>query len=112
MENRVVITGLGIVSPIAHDVESFWQALMTNVSGVANTTIFDASTFPTHFSAEVKDYDLSDFNAFTGGLGLTHRPVGRKNGTLSAVTWQYFYYGRSNQLQAHTLSMVFDFSVR
>jgi 3-oxoacyl-[acyl-carrier-protein] synthase II len=61
MENRVVITGLGIVSPIAHDVESFWHALMTNVSGVANTTIFDASTFPTHFSAEVKDYDLSDF---------------------------------------------------
>ena len=58
------------------------------------------------------DYDLSDFNAFTGGLGLTHRPVGRKNGPLSAVTWQYFYYGRSNQLQAHTLSMVFDFSVR
>jgi len=63
MKNRVVITGFGIVSPIAHDVQSFWQALMTNVSGVANTTIFDASTFPTHFSAEVKDYELSDFIA-------------------------------------------------
>ena len=57
--NRVVITGTGIVCPIAHDVESFWQALMTGKSGAAKTTIFDASTFPTTFSAEVKDYDYS-----------------------------------------------------
>ena len=59
--HRVVITGLGVVCPLAHDVEAFWQALMTGKSGVAKTTIFDASTFPTAFSAEVKDYDLSRF---------------------------------------------------
>ncbi len=59
--HRVVISGLGVVSPLAHDVESFWQALMTGESGVAKTTIFDASTFPTTFSAEVKNFRLSDF---------------------------------------------------
>jgi len=59
--HRVVITGVGVVCPLAHDVESFWQGLMTGKSGVAKTTIFDASTFPTTFSAEVKDYDLSRF---------------------------------------------------
>jgi 3-oxoacyl-[acyl-carrier-protein] synthase II len=57
----VVITGLGIVSPLGHDVESLWKAIMTGQSGVAKTTIFDASTFPTKFSAEVKDYHLDKF---------------------------------------------------
>ena len=56
--NRVVITGLGILCPIAHDVETFWNGLMTGASGIAKTTFFDASTFPTTFSAEVKDFDL------------------------------------------------------
>jgi len=61
MTNRVVITGMGIVSPVAHNVEDFWQALITAKSGAAATTIFDASTFPTTFSAEVKNYDFSKY---------------------------------------------------
>jgi len=56
-KQRVVITGMGIVSPLGHDVETFWQAMMDGKSGTAKTTIFDASTFPTTFSAEVKNYD-------------------------------------------------------
>ena len=55
---RIVITGMGIVSPLGHDVESVWKAILAGHSGVARTTIFDASTFPTTFSAEVKDYDF------------------------------------------------------
>jgi 3-oxoacyl-[acyl-carrier-protein] synthase II len=56
---RVVITGMGLVTPLGHDVEAVWEALMTGKCGIAKTTIFDASCFPTTFSAEVKDYDLS-----------------------------------------------------
>ncbi len=61
MTKRVVITGMGIVGPLGHDVETFWDGIMAGKSGVAKTTIFDASTFPTKFSAEVKDYDLTKY---------------------------------------------------
>jgi 3-oxoacyl-[acyl-carrier-protein] synthase II len=61
MENRVVITGMGIVCPTGNDVESMWQAMLDGASGMAKTTIFDASTFPSTFSAEVKDYDFTKF---------------------------------------------------
>jgi 3-oxoacyl-[acyl-carrier-protein] synthase II len=59
MTERVVITGMGIVCPLGHDVETLWQAILAGKSGVAKTTIFDASTFPTTFDAEVKDYDFA-----------------------------------------------------
>ena len=61
MKHRVVITGMGIVCPLGHDVDTMWDGLMSGKSGAAPTTIFDASTFPTTFDAEVKDYDLSKF---------------------------------------------------
>ena len=60
MTERVVITGMGIVCPLSHDVETLWQALLSGKSGAAKTTIFDASTFPTTFGAEVKDYDPAE----------------------------------------------------
>ena len=61
MAERVVITGMGIVCPLGHDVETLWQAILAGKSGVAKTTIFDASTFPTTFDAEVKDYDFAEY---------------------------------------------------
>jgi len=61
MTNRVVITGMGIVCPMGHDVETVWTGMMQGKSGIANTTIFDASTFPSTFSAEVKDYSLAKY---------------------------------------------------
>jgi 3-oxoacyl-[acyl-carrier-protein] synthase II len=61
MTERVVITGMGIVCPLGHDVETLWQAILAGKSGAAKTTIFDASTFPTTFDAEVKDYDYSQY---------------------------------------------------
>ncbi len=57
MSERVVITGMGVVCPMAHDVETMWEGMLAGKNGVAKTTIFDASTFPSTFSAEVKDYD-------------------------------------------------------
>ncbi|HMP77983.1 MAG TPA: beta-ketoacyl-[acyl-carrier-protein] synthase family protein [Pirellulaceae bacterium] len=59
MRRRVVITGVGTVNPLGHDVETTWQALLAGKSGVGYTSIFDASHFPTRISAEVKDWDIS-----------------------------------------------------
>jgi len=59
MRRRVVITGVGVVNPIGHDVETVWNGLKEGKSGVGYTTIFDASAFPTKISAEVKDWDIS-----------------------------------------------------
>jgi 3-oxoacyl-[acyl-carrier-protein] synthase II len=58
---RVVITGMGWVTPMGHDLESVWRGLVAGESGVSRTDLFDASTFPTTFSAQVRDYDLSLF---------------------------------------------------
>jgi len=58
---RVVITGMGIVCPLGHDVETVWEAMLAGKSGMAKTTIFDASTFPSTFSAEVKNYDPTKY---------------------------------------------------
>ena len=57
MRRRVVITGIGVINPLGHDVETMWKALQEGQSGVDYTTIFDASRFPTKISAEVKGWD-------------------------------------------------------
>lgn len=59
--HRIVITGMGWITPLGHEIESVWRKLLAGESGVAPTTHFDASTFPTSFSAEVKDYDFRRF---------------------------------------------------
>jgi len=48
---------MGIVCPLGHDTQTFWEAVLAGRSGANRTTIFDASTFPTTFDSEVKDYD-------------------------------------------------------
>ncbi len=55
---RVVITGLGILSPIGNDLETFWSNCMAGLSGAAPITHFDASKFKTQFACEVKNFDL------------------------------------------------------
>ncbi|NLH15255.1 MAG: beta-ketoacyl-[acyl-carrier-protein] synthase II, partial [Phycisphaerae bacterium] len=64
MKERVVITGMGIICPIGHDVETMWSNLLAGRSGMAPTTLFDASTYPTKFGAEVKGYDYRRFVKF------------------------------------------------
>ncbi len=56
---RVVVTGIGAVNPLGHDVETVWKALQEGKSSVTRTTIFDASRFPTKIASEVKDWDIS-----------------------------------------------------
>ncbi|HEX7084426.1 MAG TPA: beta-ketoacyl-ACP synthase II [Gaiellaceae bacterium] len=56
-ERRIVVTGLGLVSPLGLDVESSWEALVAGRSGAAPITLFDAAGFPTRFACEVKEFD-------------------------------------------------------
>ncbi|MFA7666638.1 MAG: beta-ketoacyl-ACP synthase II [Burkholderiaceae bacterium] len=58
---RVVITGLGVVSPVGNDVPSAWQNLVAGKSGVSSITRFDASSFPTQIAGVVKDFDVSEY---------------------------------------------------
>jgi 3-oxoacyl-[acyl-carrier-protein] synthase II len=58
---RVVITGLGVVSPIGIGKDAFWKNLIAGKSGVSYITAFDASTYPCRVAAEVKDFDPVDF---------------------------------------------------
>ncbi|MBX7104825.1 MAG: beta-ketoacyl-[acyl-carrier-protein] synthase family protein [Gemmataceae bacterium] len=58
-QRRVVITGMGCISPLGHSVESLFRAACEGRSGVGPIRQFDARTFPTTFAAEVKQFDLS-----------------------------------------------------
>ncbi len=61
MKRRVVVTGLGCVTPLGNGIEEAWQSMKDVRSGVGPITHFDAAKFPTRFAAEVKDYDFESY---------------------------------------------------
>jgi 3-oxoacyl-[acyl-carrier-protein] synthase II len=61
MRKRVVITGMGVVSPLGHRVDELFAALLEGKSGVGPIAHFDARRFPTQFAAQVRDYELSQY---------------------------------------------------
>jgi 3-oxoacyl-[acyl-carrier-protein] synthase II len=60
-KRRVVITGLGIVSPVGNDVASAWASILAGRSGIARIERFDTSGFPTHFGGEIRALDLESY---------------------------------------------------
>lgn len=60
-KRRVVVTGLGIVSPVGSDIDTAWKNLLAGQSGAGPVTAFDASEYATTFSAGVKDFDVSAY---------------------------------------------------
>jgi 3-oxoacyl-[acyl-carrier-protein] synthase II len=58
---RVVVTGMGIVSPVGNDVETAWRAILAGRSGVGPITAFDASQFPVRFASAVKGFDVEQY---------------------------------------------------
>jgi len=59
--NKVVITGLGAVSPIGIGKEKFWESLIQGKSGIGKITYFDTTEYPTKIAAEVKNFDYDDY---------------------------------------------------
>ena len=57
---RVVVTGMGALTPIGNDLNSYWNGLISGSSGCADITHFDASEFKTKFACELKGFDPSD----------------------------------------------------
>jgi len=60
MSKRVVVTGLGIVSPIGNSVQSFWDSVCTGKSGIDYITTFDTANYPSKIAGEVKAFDLGN----------------------------------------------------
>ena len=60
-KRRVVVTGLGIVSPVGNDVASAWSNLLAGQSGITNITKFDASEYSVNIAGEVKNFDVSEY---------------------------------------------------
>ena len=58
---RVVVTGIGVITPVGKDVESMWKVLREGGSGIGRITHFDASNFPTKIAAEVKNFDIANY---------------------------------------------------
>jgi len=60
-EHRVVITGLGVISPVGNDIPTFWQALKEGKSGIGPITSFDATAFDSRIAGEVKAFDPGSY---------------------------------------------------
>jgi 3-oxoacyl-[acyl-carrier-protein] synthase II len=82
---RVVVTGMGMVTPVGLDVESSWEALREGRGGVGPVTLFDAGTFATRIAAELKGFDLS---RDLGGEALRWERHGRNTKIALAVASQ------------------------
>src|SRR5690348_15413855 len=63
MEQRVVITGLGAVTPLGTHAGAFWEGLLAGRSGVRTISSFDASGYSTRIAAEVPDFDFFQYNS-------------------------------------------------
>ena len=60
-KRRIVVTGLGALTPIGNNVNEYWEGLKNGVSGAAPITLFDASLFKTQFACEVKNFNTADY---------------------------------------------------
>ena len=60
---RVVVTGLGAVTPVGNDVPTMWDHLLKGVSGVGPITLFDAAQYPSRIAAEVKEFDPTQYQS-------------------------------------------------
>src|SRR5699024_12550355 len=59
-EHRVVITGMGVLSPIGNDAKTSWKNALNGVSGIDEITRLDTSAYKVHLAGELKDFDIED----------------------------------------------------
>ena len=79
-DRRVVITGIGILSPIGLNKEDFWKNLVAGKSGVKNITSFDTTEYATHFGGEITGYDPKPYSIETMPLRMLLIIIGMVNG--------------------------------
>jgi 3-oxoacyl-(acyl-carrier-protein) synthase len=60
-DRRVVITGMGVISPVGNDLNSFWDSLKAGRSGISRITAFDTSAYHCHIAGEVRNFDYVPF---------------------------------------------------
>jgi 3-oxoacyl-[acyl-carrier-protein] synthase II len=75
-QRKVVITGIGAVTPLGNDAETTWQRLLAGESGAGPITQFDSTDYNVHFACEVTDFDPSSW---------IERKAGPAHGSLCAV---------------------------
>ncbi len=98
MKRRVVITGMGWITPLGFEIDAVWRRLLNGDSAIAPTTLFDAATFPTTFSAEVRGFDLA---SFLGEAAAEHRDASRNAAFALAaaqMAWAHSGLPRCNGL--------------
>lgn len=79
---RVVVTGMGMVTPLGNNVKDTWDNILEGKSGVSEIESFDTTQYSTRFAAQVKDFDATEYMSFKEA---------RKNGFIHSI-W-YFCCG-------------------
>ncbi len=96
MTNRVVVTGIGVVSPLGLNSQTTWQALLEGKSGAGLITHFDASSFGTKIACEVKGFDPLQY--------IDRKRVRRMDRFTQfavAATFQAIFSGQESSVDAH-----------
>ncbi|QDU70261.1 beta-ketoacyl-[acyl-carrier-protein] synthase family protein [Mucisphaera calidilacus] len=87
MADKIVVTGIGWVTPLGHDIERVWQRLIQGDCGIGPIQQFDASTYPTSIAAEVTDFDHNEFVKHPEAHANTGRNVGYALGAAT-MAWR------------------------
>ena len=82
---RVVVTGLGAITPIGNNLEEFWNGLVNGISGSDLITHFDTEKFKTKFACEVKNFNPADF--FENWILMRSLPLWHLMRQLRTVDW-------------------------
>ncbi len=105
-ERRVVITGMGTINPLGHNVQDTWKALLAGKLAPSKNELFDASTFPTTFAAQVKGFDLSEHLSPASAQKHTHAGRHCKFALAAAQqAWEQSHLGDWAQLDRGRLGV-------